>query len=78
MALESKEPSKYIVRFYMDSAYREIECFAWAFSAEDAKYQVELNYGKSSGFRGVTYVGPVNPSCKCGNKCFCGASPPRE
>lgn len=50
----------------------------WAFSAEDAKSQVNLELELGSqpiggGGRGyITYVGPFNPECKCLNECRCG------
>jgi hypothetical protein len=75
VALEiNKPPSKYRVRFMIGHDYRTIGCIAWAFSAEDAKFQVETHYKSASAFHGVIYVGPVNPECLCLGTCFCGAS----
>ena len=80
MAIEiNNQPHRYRVRFWMGSSYRTVECLAWAFSAEDAEYQVRLHYKSSSEFHGVQYVGPDNPACTCSpGTCYCGASPPRE
>lgn len=44
----------------------------WAFSAEDAKSQVNLELDKSSARGRITYVGPYNPECKCAGQCRCG------
>ncbi len=69
-----KEPNQYIVRVWMESGGTG-EFRPWAFSAEDAKFQVDHELAKCTPRRGyVNYVGPVNPKCECGsNQCYCGA-----
>ncbi len=66
-----KRPGRYLVRtIYMNSG-PPTNRFLWAYSAEDAKFQVELAMG-SPRFEQVVYIGPVNPDCKCLNECRCG------
>lgn len=69
-----KEPNQYIVRVWMD-VNGTTEWRPWAFSAEDARFQVDQELSKSFPKRGsVTYIGPVNPNCKCLNECRCGVA----
>ena len=73
-----KEPNRYIVRVWMDSS-APLELRPWAFSADDAMAQVNLELSKSSPKRGIiTYVGPVNPKCECLGGCRCGTLERRE
>lgn len=72
-------PNKYIVRHGQwsqgpGSGFRHEERRVWAFSAADAKFQVETYFQDNRDFGGVIYVGPVNESCQCLNECFCGIS----
>ncbi len=76
-----KEPNQYIVRVWMDGTASQsggtVEFRPWAFSAEDANVQVDLELSKSSPRRGhITYIGPVNPDCTCLNECRCGVMAP--
>jgi hypothetical protein len=59
------------VWYYRDATRREYR--PWAFSAQDAKFQVEEELKKTTPIPGyVSYVGPFNPDCKCSNECRCG------
>jgi hypothetical protein len=70
---QEKRPAKYLVRtVHMNSGPRT-NLTLYAYSAEDAKFQVELAMGMPR-FETVVYVGPVNPDCKCLNECRCGVS----
>lgn len=70
-----ENPAKqYIVRVY-DYGTGTRTYRLWAFSAEDAKSQVnlELEGRANDTTRGyIKYVGPFNPDCKCLNECRCG------
>ena len=66
-------PNKYIVRVFPHDAGTAEDWKVFAFSAEDAKTQVDTQLRLSTPVRGhIVYVGPVNPSCTCLNKCYCG------
>lgn len=67
-----KRPAQYIVRVWSDQSHRNLEFRPWAHSAEDAKFQIEFELKKSSVTQYVSYIGPVNPNCKCLNECRCG------
>lgn len=57
------------------------EYHLWAFTAEDAKVQVRTSLeGSDAHLRPyITYVGPLNPDCKCLGECRCGIlEAPRE
>jgi hypothetical protein len=70
-------PNKYIVRHGQWSdgpgtGYAVFERRVFAWSALDAKAQVELFFQESRCFGGVLYVGPVVEGCGCLNQCTCG------
>lgn len=77
--IEPKPPNMYLVR--VDHGYRShphnIEARkVWAFSSEDAVFQVKTDLGQHSESR-VQYVGPVNPNCQCAGgleRCVCGVA----
>lgn len=66
-----KRPARYIVRVWSDQS-GTVEFRPWAYSADDAVFQVEGELKKSSVRSWINYVGPVNPDCKCPNECRCG------
>jgi len=69
--VEGRHPVKYLVRTtHMNGAPVE-DHRLWAYSAEDAVFQLETWMGKPR-FHSIIYVGPVNPDCKCLNECRCG------
>ena len=67
------KPNQYIVRTFGENIGNQ-EHRLWAFSASDAKLQIETMTKWSSKPMYVCYVGPVNPDCKCLNECRCGVS----
>ncbi len=73
-----ERPNKYLVRiYYFDGGPSQRTVFA--FSAEDAKFQVNEELSHCYPRRGhVEYVGPVNPDCKCLNDCRCGLNVPPQ
>lgn len=66
-----KRPARYIVRVWSEQR-GTVEFRPWAYSAEDAEFQIESELKKSSIRSCINYVGPVNPDCKCMNECRCG------
>ncbi len=72
--MQNNPANQYIVRVWKDgqSCPGTIEFHPWAFSAEDARFQVETEMKRGSVSFYVTYVGPVNAACKCANQCHCG------
>lgn len=79
--MTEKRPNQYIVRVWTHTTASQsggiVEFRPWAFSAEDARLQMDLELSKYDPRRGhITYIGPVNPDCTCLNECRCGVLAP--
>lgn len=64
-----RRPAQYIVRVWSERR-GNMEFRPWAHSAEDAKFQIENEFKYYPAQ--LTYIGPLNPNCKCLNECRCG------
>lgn len=75
MERETK-PNQYLVRVEGNFDGRTIEYRPYAWSAADAKFQVESviqGHGAPDYPARVSYVGPLNPDCKhAPGQCNCG------
>jgi hypothetical protein len=75
--LEPRQPNLYVIRIqYLMPPSQEEQRRVWAFTAEDAYFQVNKTLGVGRDRYGfVVYVGPWNPNCSCLDKeraCRCG------
>lgn len=67
------EPRQYIVRYYSLTEERESEVKVLAWSAADAKLQMEVALKATSLNSIISYIGPVTGDlCGCLNQCRCG------
>ena len=67
------KPNQYIVRSVYMNTGPATDRRVFAYTAEDAVFQVTTMLGKPR-FEEIIYVGPVNPDCKCSGDCRCGVS----
>ncbi len=71
--MQNNPANQYIVRVWTKGeGFGTIEFRPWAFSAQDARVQIETEMTRGYGSCNVIYVGPVNPDCKCSSECVCG------
>lgn len=73
--------NKYIIRYGLwengpGSGYRTHEVRVWAFSAEDAKIQIETWHKDNRNVGPISYVGPFIHGCGCLHECHCGVVAP--